>query len=1072
MSQGWKSIRVFISSTFKDMHAERDYLIKVVFPHLRERLEKHRIELIDIDLRWGITEQQANDGRVLELCLQQVDACRPYFIGLLGQRYGWVPDHIPQNTLQDYEWLQHSTGKSITELEILYGVLKNPNMHNHAFFFFRDPDALKETPDDIVKDVYQEPEPLFAKKLVDLKNKIIKSHHRVTTYSAKWDPDLYDRTRQTNGKLTDLQNFGINVEKQLWLAIKSDHNLEESIHITAQSQEEDLQQRFIESRLRVYVGRDTIHQNLIEYINDPSAKPMMLTGPSGSGKSAILARLSRNFKDQADNLCISHFVGASTQSTGLQSTLTRLCRKIDHAFFLNTKIPKEIIPLINTFKGLLSGLPETKKVVIIIDGVNQFEDADQPQELNWLPEHLRSNVKIILSSINETGHTPRVVERSREHSFPECVVEPLSDTERRAIIQQVPSIAAKTLDEYQIDLLMANPATTIPLYLLIALEELKGFGSFEGLNGHIAQLPHPEEPQYQGKDIVQAIFSQVIDRMEKEFDQELVQHMLCALASVRRGISENELQRIVKNLPGRDDLYPVLRQLHPYLMKKGDLIDFFHRGLWKAVQNKYLKHEKDNQAWHLKMAFFFIGKDQTDFNQGNSKDVPSQYATRLTNPLIGLNTESQAVFEFHQNMRNMSAADDYAEKIPDTQDRSIFTVDPKKITPRLLEELPWQLWQSRSWHYLYELLTDLDFLCSFYFHEEQMCKLYWVEIEKNSHMRLTQAYQPIIRYPAVFEHRMRFDHLKQKFWHPYQVITYLLERSSHHSELRSMLEKMLNESSTENDAHFCTMALRGLYQKMGLIDEALSLQDITTNEKLRPDYQIKANDLCNKAAALAKTGRKEDALQILYEAEKICRNHGLKDLLCLCLLNISHCHIEQDRLEEGMRVLKNLEAISREIGDMASLAFCFGNQGVINRIQGDLNRALVLHQKQRKICEQWVLKDQLPVVTCQTGLILEAMGNDEEALKQYTEAEHISRIESDAYWLAFSLRRQGVIFHTVNAEFINALEKFEECEQIEEQLGNIDALERLLYDEIEILRKIGDYDKISEKQAKLDRLNN
>ena len=34
-----KVVRVFISSTFRDMQAERDHLIKVVFPALREELE-------------------------------------------------------------------------------------------------------------------------------------------------------------------------------------------------------------------------------------------------------------------------------------------------------------------------------------------------------------------------------------------------------------------------------------------------------------------------------------------------------------------------------------------------------------------------------------------------------------------------------------------------------------------------------------------------------------------------------------------------------------------------------------------------------------------------------------------------------------------------------------------------------------------------------------------------------------------------------------------------------------------------------------------------------------------------
>src|SRR4249919_2343995 len=91
MAITWQTVRVFISSTFRDMHAERDHLVKVVFPELRERLEPFRIELIDVDLRWGITREQAENDRVLDLCLRQIDECRPFFLALVGERYGWVP---------------------------------------------------------------------------------------------------------------------------------------------------------------------------------------------------------------------------------------------------------------------------------------------------------------------------------------------------------------------------------------------------------------------------------------------------------------------------------------------------------------------------------------------------------------------------------------------------------------------------------------------------------------------------------------------------------------------------------------------------------------------------------------------------------------------------------------------------------------------------------------------------------------------------------------------------------------------------------------------------------------------
>ena len=36
MAASWKTVRVFISSTFRDMQAERDHLVRFVFPKLRE----------------------------------------------------------------------------------------------------------------------------------------------------------------------------------------------------------------------------------------------------------------------------------------------------------------------------------------------------------------------------------------------------------------------------------------------------------------------------------------------------------------------------------------------------------------------------------------------------------------------------------------------------------------------------------------------------------------------------------------------------------------------------------------------------------------------------------------------------------------------------------------------------------------------------------------------------------------------------------------------------------------------------------------------------------------------------
>src|SRR5205809_6803556 len=111
-------IRVFVSSTFRDMQAERDVLIKKVFPQLRKRCESRGVTWGEVDLRWGITDEQAAEGQVLPICLAEIERSRPYFIGLLGERYGWVPEAVDQQLAEAEPWLVEHRERSVTELEI------------------------------------------------------------------------------------------------------------------------------------------------------------------------------------------------------------------------------------------------------------------------------------------------------------------------------------------------------------------------------------------------------------------------------------------------------------------------------------------------------------------------------------------------------------------------------------------------------------------------------------------------------------------------------------------------------------------------------------------------------------------------------------------------------------------------------------------------------------------------------------------------------------------------------------------------------------------------------------------
>src|ERR1700733_2778421 len=88
------------------MKEERAELMTHTWPELRRFCRERQVELVEMDLRWGIAEEQST----LKLCLDEIRTCRPFFIGLLGERYGWVPgdDAFTADILEEQPWLANS----------------------------------------------------------------------------------------------------------------------------------------------------------------------------------------------------------------------------------------------------------------------------------------------------------------------------------------------------------------------------------------------------------------------------------------------------------------------------------------------------------------------------------------------------------------------------------------------------------------------------------------------------------------------------------------------------------------------------------------------------------------------------------------------------------------------------------------------------------------------------------------------------------------------------------------------------------------------------------------------------
>jgi tetratricopeptide (TPR) repeat protein len=162
--------------------------------------------------------------------------------------------------------------------------------------------------------------------------------------------------------------------------------------------------------------------------------------------------------------------------------------------------------------------------------------------------------------------------------------------------------------------------------------------------------------------------------------------------------------------------------------------------------------------------------------------------------------------------------------------------------------------------------------------------------------------------------------------------------------------------------------------------------------------------------------------------------------------------------------------MAREGNDMNLLAQCLGNKGVVYREKGNLSKALSLHDQQRKIYEEYGGRKSLNTVLCQQALVYEELGRVDDALESYGESEALSREINDLYWLEFSLARQGHI-RFGREDYERALVCYDECETLNERMGNSDGLRIVLEWQINTLEQLQDDRKLESKRRKLSRLD-
>jgi tetratricopeptide (TPR) repeat protein len=971
-------IRVFVSSTFRDMHGERNFLVKYIFPQLRKLCEIRGVSWGEVDLRWGVTDEQKAEGKVLPICLEEIKRCRPFFIGILGNRYGWVPDEIPQDLLEREEWLKTHNNHSVTELEILHGVLRNPEMTKHAFFYFRDHRASLKVEEELKRDADYKPEPeKNLKKLSDLKETIKRKgfpcHDNYTDPKALGEMVLQDMTAVID-RLYPEGSQPDPLDRDV-----ADH------------------EAFAQSRSRVYIGREDYFTRLDEFVNE-AGQPIVITGESGSGKSALVSNWAVKFREARPEVCmLMHFIGASSYSADWTLMLRRLMGEFKRKFNIQQEIPDKPDELRSAFSNWLSMVSAKSRAVLVIDALNQLEDRDGAPDLVWLPPVIPSNIRIILSTL-----PGRSFDEIKKRGWRTLPVEPLNENERSLFIGEYLRQYTKTLSPDLVQRIAFHKQTANPLFLQSLLEELRLFGRHEELEKHIAM--------YLEAETVPGLYRKILARYEEDYEAErqgLVRDMMTYLWGSRRGLQESELQDLLgaegNPLP-RAAWTPLLLAAEHSLINRSGLINFSHEYFRTAVQEKYIPSEKEQRIVHLHLAGYFV---KSYLSTRNINELPWQLtqakAWQVLNDLL-----SQSDFVKEGWKTNIYDIKTYWASL---EENSVSMTD----TYRHVIENP-----EKS---DFQFVWIVSVLMAKSGYTTESLKLFSFLKDKSRESSDRNNYKSsLLNMGSNLLDLARFNEAMELF-----------------RELENICIEMGDKAGLSDSYH----GQAEICFVRGEIDKAMSL--LKEQERLCRElgYFGLSSSLNSQARILDFRGQFDEAMTLLKEDELICLKNGNITGLSATIANRALILKAHGEIDEAMRLHKEQEKIARELGDKLCVALSLGNQALILDDKGEHDAAMKLHKEQEKICREIGNKNGLIISLGNQAVILKNLGQLEEAMKLHREEERICREMQNKNHLASSLNNQALILKALGNldEAVNLnLEQERICREMGDRIGLLRAL--------------------------------
>ncbi len=631
MPAAWTERRLFLSSTFRDFHAERDHLHEVVFPALQERLAARRCTLVPVDLRWGVetgaeSQGDAKDLLVLRVCLGEIERCKPFVLALIGDRYGWVPPAARMTAAaREAGFDADVADKSVTALEVEVGLLALAATAQCGFAYLREPLPYEAMPPALAA-TYSEAHVGDAggadrqTRLQRLKQRVrTEMPERTRTYRAQWDPIAQH--------VAGLEAWGQQVLDDLWSVLDADTVAAvEAAPSTWQDHERAAVDEFVAHRGRLVVGRDA----LVDAMVDCATSPVLVGAPwatavvadPGAGKSAVFASLWMRLQARPDLLVLAHVAGISSRAGSVDAMLRRFCQELAAAS--ERPDPCSEGMSFDTVQAMfgewVTRAAEHLRVVILLDALNEFEDSPTANQLTWLPDRIHGNVRLIATSLR----CPAVGALLKRDGVERLDLPALGQSDARVIVAAVCARHRKKLPAAALEALLRRTradgqlAAGWPLWLALAIDELllldeDDFAratSFSGTPEQQLQALLTEEAERMPADIA-GLYGALFDRAEAVHGVQQARALTELLATSRNGLRESDLGALIPartTAPWDPLRFANLRRgLRAHVVSRGQPLrwDFVHAQAREAVRRRGLADAEYAKGLHAALAAHF-----------------------------------------------------------------------------------------------------------------------------------------------------------------------------------------------------------------------------------------------------------------------------------------------------------------------------------------------------------------------------------------------------------------------------------------------------------------------------------